>query len=104
MKDLLFADKIIPANSITSLEISKNPIDNTYSIVLRQGIGQQKIFTNSDYDVVKNVFDEMKKNCDGFYFGDLVASVIVNKKTQEEKPKTKTRKSKKSMEVDNNVK
>ncbi len=104
MKDLLFADKIIPANSITSIEVVQHPVEKTYSIIVRQGIGQRNLFTHGDYDIVKSIFNEMKNNCDGFYFGDLVAKVIENKNIQEDKLKTKSRKSKKNMEVDNNVK
>lgn len=103
MKDLFFSDKIIPANSITAIELVQHPVEKTYSIILRQGVGQRNLFTHSDYNIIKGILESIKALCDGVYVGDLIANELqkqeLAQQQEEPKPKSRAKKQKKSIEI-----
>lgn len=101
MKDIFYMDKIIPATSIDSIEINHDIYDNTYSIIVRQSRSNYKLISSKDKDLVRIIFDNMRKQCDGIDFMDLMKKSDDFLKSKNGKNITKTKERKKKVS-DNN--
>lgn len=96
MKDIFLEDRIIPAYSISSIDMVYGSIDCLFHIIVRQGVSQIKLLSHSDRDFVKEIFEKLKDKDNGIVFKDLVPEV---KTKDDDKPKTKTRQRKPKKEV-----
>lgn len=75
MKGLLLGNKILPADSIDSLEISMSPLTKNYQVLVRQGSSSVTLFSSNDQLSAQGVFEDLSKS---LYEPIDVASQIVS--------------------------
>lgn len=99
MKDLMLKNKVITAQSISSIELNYSMIDKMYNVIARQYGNVCSLFSTPNQEQAQKVYNALidKSNC--IMVDDLVSEITKENIITEKKQKRPTKK-----KVDNDVK